>query len=398
MSNFDAHPEGSVPENYRPAGDSVTSSFGRWGPVLVLILAILLVLQAWLPLVFRAKLGDAQPRPISPRGNLSDDEQATIKLFRQSSRSVVYITTTELGRDFFYNILEIPKGTGTGFMWDEVGHVVTNFHVIRGASRVRVTLEDQSTWNAEFVGGSPERDLAVLRVDAPQERLAPILVGESHNLEVGQKVFAIGNPFGLDQTLTTGIVSGLGRRLRSEQGTLEDLIQTDAAINPGNSGGPLLDSAGRLIGVNTAIYSPSGASAGVGFAIPVDDVQRIVPQLIKHGRVIHPGLGARYAPDQLVKQIGLQGVMILDMASDSAAARAGLRGMSRDAEGKVVLGDLIVAVERRPVANVRELFTELQRYEVGKTVTITVSRNSRSEQPEHLELKVTLQAASSKAN
>jgi S1-C subfamily serine protease len=369
---------------------------GRWSTWLVVILALLLVLQAWLPLLFQERREQAQPRPITPRGTLGDEEQSTIALFRQSAKSVVLVSTTELGRDLFYNTLEIPKGTGTGFVWDEAGHIVTNFHVIRGASRVRITFNDQSTWQAQFVGGSAERDLAVLRVDAPATTLAPILVGESHNLEVGQKVFAIGNPFGLDQTLTTGIVSGLGRRLRSEQAMLENLIQTDAAINPGNSGSPLLDSAGRLIGVNTAIYSPSGASAGVGFAIPVDDVQRLVPQLIKHGRVIQPGLGARYVPDQFVRRLGLEGAMILDISEGSAAARAGLRGTERDAEGNIGLGDLIVAVEKKPVTNVRQLFTELQRFEVGKTVTLTVTRNARGEHPEHLEIAVTLQAAGEK--
>jgi S1-C subfamily serine protease len=327
---------------------------------------------------------------------LGADEQATIRLFQQTSKSVVYITSTELGRDFFFNILEIPRGTGSGFVWDDAGHVVTNYHVIRGANLVKVTLDDQSTWNATFVGGSPERDLAVLQLDTPRERLVPILVGESNNLDVGQKVFAIGNPFGLDQTLTTGIVSGLGRRLRSEQGSLENLIQTDAAINPGNSGGPLLDSAGRLIGVNTAIYSPSGASAGVGFAIPVDDVQRIVPQLIRHGRIIQPSLGARYAPDQLTRQLGLEGVLLVETLPNSAAARAGLRGLERDQDGNMVLGDLVVAVDREPVRSVRELFAVLQRHEIGDSILLTVTRNPRSRTPEHREATVVLQGDDAK--
>ena len=386
MSNYASFPESPVPPSTR-------SPLARWLPLLVVVLSLLLVIQAWLPPWLEPSGKEAAPRPITPRGNLSEDEQATINLFRQSSKSVVYITTTEVGRDLFFNSLEIPKGTGSGFVWDEQGHIVTNYHVIRGANRVRVTLADQTTWNAKLVGGSPERDLAVLWVEAPQSQLTPILVGESNNLEVGQKVFAIGNPFGLDQTLTTGIVSGLGRRLSSETGVLEGLIQTDAAINPGNSGGPLLDSAGRLMGVNTAIYSPSGASAGVGFAIPVDDVQRIVPELIKHGRIIHAGLGARYAPERLVRQLGLAGVMIVDMEKESAAAQAGLQGLARDQEGNVLLGDFIVAVEKKPVTNVRELFTELRRFEVGKTVTITITRNARGAQPEHREIKVTLQAS-----
>jgi S1-C subfamily serine protease len=258
---------------------------------------------------------------------------------------------------------------------------------------VRVTLADQSTWNASVIGGSPERDLAVLHITAPAGRLPPLLVGESNNLLVGQKVFAIGNPFGLDQTLTTGVVSGLGRQLRTEEGTMEDLIQTDAAINPGNSGGPLLDSAGRLIGVNTAIYSPSGASAGVGFAIPVDTVNRIVPQLIKNGRVLQPGLGARYLPDQVTRRLGLTGVMIGEVDENSTAATAGLQGVRRDANANIQLGDLIVAVNGKPVETVEEFLNTLENYDVGSTVTLTIARGVRSESPEHLEVEVMLQAA-----
>jgi S1-C subfamily serine protease len=388
--------ESPLPESgsSRRTTPNAGSSLERWLPALVVILSLLLVLQSWLPR-WQNVPPVAESRPIAPRGNLGDDEQATIELFRQSSKSVVYITTTEITRDFFFNDTEAPKGTGSGLVWDEQGHIVTNFHVIRGASAVRVTLADQSTWNAKYVGGSLERDLAVLRLELSEgeNRLTPILVGQSHDLEVGQKVFAIGNPFGLDQTLTTGIVSGLGRKLSSEQGVLEDLIQTDAAINPGNSGGPLLDSAGRLIGVNTAIYSPSGASAGVGFAIPVDDVQRIVPELIKHGRVIHPGLGARYAPDRLVQRLGLKGVLVADKQPDSAAAKAGLQGFSFDKAGNVILGDLIVGIEGREVTNVRELFAALRRYDVNQEVKLTVLRNPRSANTQKLEIPVVLQAA-----
>ncbi len=330
--------------------------------------------------------------PILPRGELAGDEQATIELFQNASRSVVFINTTQVNRDSFFNALEVPRGSGTGMVWDELGHVVTNFHVVSGASHVRVTLPDQSTWPATVIGYSQPRDLAVLKLGAPASRLPPLAIGESHDLQVGQKVFAIGNPFGLDQTLTTGIVSGLGRQLRTENGVIEDLIQTDAAINPGNSGGPLLDSAGRLIGVNTAIYSPSGASAGVGFAIPVDAVQRVVPQLIKNGRVLQPGLGARYAADQITQRLGLEGVMVVDFEPRSAAAQAGLQGITQDRVGEINLGDLIVAVDSVPVTQVQQFLKQLQKHKIGDEVTLSIIRNANAKSPQKLELKVVLQA------
>jgi S1-C subfamily serine protease len=373
------------------------SPLSRWLPALVIILSLLLIVQAWMPWLLQWQGGgqdsNAAPRPVAARGDLAQDEQATIALFRDTSRSVVYITNMEVGHDAFFNVLEVPQGTGSGFIWDEQGHVVTNYHVLKGASRVKVTLADQSTWNASFVGGSPERDLAVVRITAPADRLRPVLVGESNDLQVGQKVFAIGNPFGLDQTLTTGIVSGLGRQLRTEEGMMEDLIQTDAAINPGNSGGPLLDSAGRLIGVNTAIYSPSGASAGVGFAIPVDNVNRIVPQLIKNGRVLQPGLGARYLPDQITRRLGLTGVMIAEVLPNSAASSAKLHGLRRDPDADIHLGDLIVAVDGKPVSTTQEFLKLLTHYDVGDKVKLTITRAPKSDQPENLEVEVTLQAA-----
>jgi len=388
MSSYD--PYAAYPQPPRPAS---TSPLTRWLPFLVIVLSFLLVLQAWMPRLIDWSAGEATARPIAPRGNLAEDEESTINLFRDASKSVVYITTTEVGRDFFFNVLEIPRGTGSGFVWDERGHIVTNYHVVRDAARVRVTLPDQSTWPATVVGASPERDLAVIRVTAPSGRLPPLLVGESNNLQVGQKVFAIGNPFGLDQTLTTGILSGLGRQIPSQNGVMEDLIQTDAAINPGNSGGPLLDSAGRLIGVNTAIYSPSGASAGVGFAIPVDTVQRIVPQLINDGRVLHPDIGARYVPDQITQRLGLEGVMIGEVDPNSAAAQAGLTGVRQAADGEILLGDLIVAVDGKPVAQVQEFLKLLENYKVGQTVALTITRGAKTGRAEHLEVKVALQEA-----
>lgn len=360
-------------------------------PWLVICLSLAFLVQA---LISRWKASDetaeAKARPIAARGDLAEDEKATISLFRAASKSVVFITTKALGRDIYFNVFEIPKGTGSGFIWDELGHVVTNNHVVRGASRVQVTLADQSTWEALVIATSEEHDLAVLKVSAPVERMPPILIGESSDLEVGRKVFAIGNPFGLDQTLTTGVVSGLGRQLATDSGTMEDLIQTDAAINPGNSGGPLLDSAGRLIGVNTAIYSPSGAFSGVGFAIPVDAVQRVVPQLIAHGRLVNPSLGARYVPDAVAQRAGLEGVVILERGDTSAAARAGLLATRRDDNGNFFLGDMIVAVEGKPVTTEQELHKALSKYDVGQTITLSIVRNPRRK-PEKLEVKVTLE-------
>jgi S1-C subfamily serine protease len=380
-------------EPYPPYQPRPTSGLTRWLPLLVIALSLLLVLQAWLPRWMEASRPAAEPRPVTARGDLAEDERATVKLFQEASKSVVFITTTQVGRDFFFNILEIPRGSGSGFVWDDQGHIVTNNHVVADASRVRVTLPDQSTWPATVVGSSADRDLAVLKVDAPAGHLPPLLVGKSADLQVGQKVFAIGNPFGLDQTLTTGIVSGLGRQLRSEDRVMEDLIQTDAAINPGNSGGPLLDSAGLLIGVNTAIYSPSGASAGVGFAIPVDAVQRVVPQLIAHGAVLHPDLGVRYVPGQVTQRLGLQGVMIARVEPGSSAAEAGLRGLKQDANGDITLGDLIVAVDGQEVTEVDKFLKILEKHEIGDKVKLIITRNAKTRSEENLEVEVKLQAS-----
>ena len=259
----------------------------------------------------------AETRTVAARGDLAADEEATIALFRRASPAVAYITSVALRRDLFtLNVFEIPQGSGSGFVWDASGHVVTNYHVVASAGATRVTLADRSSWDAELVGAAPEKDLAVLRIDAPHDRLQPLAIGSSADLLVGQKVFAIGNPFGLDRTLTTGVISALGREIVSPARlTIRDVIQTDAAINPGNSGGPLLDSAGRLIGVNTAIYSPSGAFAGIGFAIPADTVGWVVPELIAHGRIervwaavlrtsieLCPGLELRYG-DEIMAEI-----------------------------------------------------------------------------------------------
>jgi S1-C subfamily serine protease len=287
----------------------------------------------------------------------------------------------------------MEQGTGSGFLWDENGHVVTNFHVVEGANRWKVTLADQSTWKAVPIGVAPDKDLAVLKIDAPKSRLQALLVGTSSDLEVGQKVFAIGNPFGLDQTLTTGIISGLGRQIKAQTGrTIDGVIQTDAAINPGNSGGPLLDSRGRLIGVNAAIFSPSGASAGIGFAIPVDTVQRIVPQLLRHGRVIRPTIGADYVPDQITRKLSLQGVLVAKVDSGGPADEAGILPTRRTPDGDVLLGDLIVAVDGKPVEEVESLLNMLDNHQIGDQVKLTITRNPRGTDESNLEVTVTLAA------
>jgi S1-C subfamily serine protease len=367
-------------------------------PLLVLLVIVLLVVQFWtlpgrrgLPRVVFDPA--AAPRPIAPAGDLAADEKSTIALFKQASRSVVYVTTTEIGRDFALNVLEIPRGTGSGFVWDEQGHIVTNFHVVENANRFKVTLADQSTWDAVGVGAAPDQDLAVLKIAAPADRLAPLLIGTSDDLEVGQKVFAIGNPFGLDQTLTTGIISGLGRQITSRTGRVIDgVIQTDAAINPGNSGGPLLDSRGRLIGVNTAIFSPSGASAGVGFAIPVDTVQRIVPQVLRHGRVVRPSVQAELVPDNVTRRLRLRGVLVLRVEPGGAAAKAGIRPTRRTPGGDFLWGDLIVAVDDQPVASREEFLRRIESRSVGDRVKLSVIRGLETGEEQTLEVTVTLGA------
>ncbi len=322
---------------------------------------------------------DAAPRPITPRGDLTEGEKTTIEIFEQAAPSVVYITSTTTRRARLgFNIYEIPaEGTGSGFIWDEQGHIVTNHHVIRGARRVKVTLADHSSWDADLVGDAPDKDLAVIRISAPPSRLRPIAMGTSHDLRVGQTVFAIGNPFGLDQTLTTGVVSALGRSIDSVNGQqIEGVIQTDAAINPGNSGGPLLDSAGRLIGVNTQIVSRSGASHGIGFAVPVDTVNQFVPQLIKHGRLIRPQLGVNIVDDGIVRRSlpGIEGVMIMTVGPGSGAEEAGLRGVEETPEGDIILGDIITAIDDHPIRNTGDLLIALEKYKPGDNVTVTYLR------------------------
>jgi S1-C subfamily serine protease len=372
--------------------NSPTAGLSHWAAIAAAIsitfVTFVLGQQPWLD---RATLNDPKsaPRAVSSRAELWPDERSTIGLFRQASPAVVNITAIGVQRDLFtLNLYQIPQGTGSGFVWDTKGNIITNFHVIQNAAAAQVTLADQSNWKAQVVGVAADKDLAVLRIDAPADRLRPIPVGTSKELQVGQSVFAIGNPFGLDQSLTTGVISALGREIDSvTRRPIQGVIQTDAAINPGNSGGPLLDSAGRLIGVNTQIYSPTGASAGIGFAIPVDTVNRIVPELIRSGKIIRPGLGVELAEEQIAKKIGVNGVLIVEVMRGGPAAKAGIRPTRRESSGRVILGDVITAIEGKRVESPNDLFLILENHQVGDTVTVALLRDGKT-----VQTKVTLEA------
>lgn len=333
---------------------------------------------------------EVKPRPVTPApAELGPDERATMTVFERATKSVVFIANTAIQRDLWsFDILEVPQGSGSGFIWNKQGHIVTNFHVIYGANAIKVTLADRSEHQAKLVGADPDHDLAVLQIQVPEAVLEPLAIGSSQDLRVGQKVLAIGNPFGLDHSLTTGVVSALGRTIKSMSNrTIEGVVQTDAAINPGNSGGPLLDSAGRLIGVNTQIISPSGAYAGIGFAVPVDTVNRIVPELIKHGKLIRPGLGVSLVPDAMARRWGIKGLIIGKVSRGGAAERAGLKGARETATGRIELGDIVVAVAGRPVTTIDELMDVLENHKVGDQVAVEILRGNRREK-----IMVTLQA------
>ena len=324
----------------------------------------------------------AEPRAVTPRGDFSSEEQETISLFEKSKESVVYISTRRQVMDLWTrNVQTVPEGTGSGFVWDDQDHVVTNMHVIATASEAWVRLSDGRDYNASLVGVSPDHDLAVLRINVPNNRPPPLPVGSSHDLKVGQRVYAIGNPFGLDWTLTTGIVSALDRSITEENNiTLEHVVQTDAVINPGNSGGPLLDSAGRLIGITTMIYSPSGAYAGVGFAVPVDTINRIVPKLIATGRYERPTIGIGMDEDlnqAITQQLNIPGVAVLRVFPNSGAAAAGLRPAQRDRRGDLVIGDIITEVEGKTVSTPSTMLSLLDEHEIGDRVKLTVIRDGK---------------------
>jgi S1-C subfamily serine protease len=312
---------------------------------------------------------------------LLPDEKRLAEIFELVSPSVVYISNDAVHRDWFSrDVFRVPQGTGSGFVWDNKGHIVTNNHVIEGADLVSVSFDSKKLYRAHVVGTAPDKDLAVLRVDAPAEFLRPITLGHGDSLRVGMEALAIGNPFGLDHSLTRGIISALDRELMAPNGRVIDgVVQTDAAINPGNSGGPLLNSRGELIGVNTAIVSKSGMNAGIGFAVPVSTVRRVVPQLIEHGRVTRPGLGVYLFSDDVARQWGIRkGVIVRQVVPGSAAERSGLQGARIHRSGEVELGDIIVSVAGREVENMNDLLNELERHQVGDEVEIGV-RRGRSE-------------------
>jgi S1-C subfamily serine protease len=321
----------------------------------------------------------AQPEYLSFR---TEDEANSMEIYQKASPAVVHVTNTALRRGFFSrNVEEIPRGAGTGFVWDENGLIVTNFHVIQGANRILIELQDRSEWEAEVIGIAPEKDLAVLRIEAPPGQLTTLPIGDSSELEVGRKVLAIGNPFGLDTTLTTGVVSAVGREIQSTNNRkIRNVIQTDAAINPGNSGGPLLNSMGQLVGVNTAIYSPSGASAGIGFAIPVNTVKEVVPQLISYGRLFRPVLGLELASDAWSRHYRIEGIPVVRVFPGMPAADAGMSGAWRNQRGEIVLGDIIVGIDDRTIESNDDYLSYMESKRPGDQVIVKTTLNGKEKQ------------------
>ncbi len=318
---------------------------------------------------------------ISRRQDLTPEEKGTISIFRHNNPSVVYISTVKRMINMWTrDISEVPSGTGTGFLWDKQGHIITNYHVVMNNKTARVRLENKQTYTAKVIGISKRHDIAVLKIINGKNLPRAIQPGKSNSLIVGQNVYAIGNPYGLEHTLTTGIISALGRTIKNRNIEMDDLIQTDAAINPGNSGGPLLDSAGRLIGMNVAIYSPSGASAGIGFAIPVDKINRVVPNIIVNGRYLRPHVGFNAndtANKVLLKELGIKGVLILEVEPNSPAARAGLID-SKLINGDLVLGDVITSIDNKPVENVNDFLDLIEQHKINDTVILGILRGGKT--------------------
>ena len=327
----------------------------------------------------------APPAQAPANARLTEDERNTIEVVRKTRNSVVYITNLQYVRDFFYSSDEpVRRGSGSGFVWDDRGHIVTNFHVIDEGDKFMVSLPDQRQVEATLVGRDASKDIAVLKLAERVSGLGPVVIGTSRDLQVGQKVVAIGNPFGFDHTVTKGIVSALGRSmLGAGNVTIRDMIQTDASINPGNSGGPLLDSTGELIGMNTMIYSPSGASSGVGFAVPVDTVKKVVPQIIQFGKVIRPDIGGvSFVRDEVARRSRIEGAVVMEVDGDSRAYATGLRGLTRDAFGRLLIRDVITAIDAMKIKSWDDLFTALDGYKIGDTVTLTVEREGKSRRVE----------------
>ena len=376
-----------IPEELRPAGKT------SWRGALMVAVAGLV---AWRLIPGRdpgEPDPDAKPRAVEARGDLASDEKATIELFKRDSPGVVYIRSL-VAVPTARNPEQVGESSGSGFVWDAAGHIVTNYHVVHASERLEVTLSNHQTCPARVIGSELEKDIAVLAIETANGEFAPLPIGTSADLQVGQKVFAIGNPFGLDQTLTSGLISGLGREMPARfeerergQHPITDLIQTDAAINKGNSGGPLLDSAGRLIGMNTAIVTESGGYSGVGFAIPIDTINRVVTEILKYGRTRRPGLGIKIASEDLTRAFNVDGVVVAEILAGSAAERAGLRAAPITDRRRAPTGnDVITAINGVRIHNANDLFRELDHHAVGDKITLDVLRTG-----DDLEIEVELQ-------
>ena len=369
-----------------------TLPFLKKATVFFVLIAILLLLSKMLFLQSIPSVEAKTGNSLVQRHDLTTEEKGTISLFKHNNPAVVYISTVKrVLNPYTRDIREIPSGTGTGFIWDRNGHIITNYHVVKNNRTARVRLTNQKTYTARVIGRSQRHDIAVLKIDNLSQLPSPIQPGTSNNLLVGQRVYAIGNPFGLDHTLTTGIISALGRTISDRTIDMDDLIQIDAAINPGNSGGPLLDSAGRLIGMNVAIYSPSGASAGIGFAIPVDKINRVVPNLIANGRFIQPivGINANDSTNKFIHdELGIKGILVLAVTPNSPAEKAGMIG-SQLINGDLVLGDVIQAIDGTKVEDMNDFLNIIEKHKVNDRIVISILRNGK--QKINLSIKLFMQ-------